>query len=134
MALRDDQVRRYSRHVLLPELGGVAQARLLAGAVALPSLDGAGQAALVYLAAAGVGRIVVTDARAVDAPGPLFEAEDVGRPRREAARARVTALNPDASVVDSAAEALVVDVGGDDLGVGARAARHALRTLAQVAS
>src|SRR5258706_9878071 len=105
MALREDQIRRYSRHVLLPELGGVAQAKLLAGAIAIARLDAAGQAAALYLAAAGVGRIVVGDERLVDAPGPLFEAEDVGRSCREAARARVAAMNGDASVVDAADDA-----------------------------
>src|SRR6266540_2835661 len=102
MALSDDQMRRYSRHLLLPELGGVAQARLGDGAVAIASLDAAGQAAALYLAAAGVGRLVVRDAGVVEAAGPLFEAEDVGRTRRDAAAVRVAALNPDCRVVDTA--------------------------------
>ena len=136
MAWRDDQVRRYSRHVLLPELGGVAQKRFLDGAVAIASLDAAGQAALVYLAAAGVGRLVVRDLRTVSAPGPLFEAEDVGRPCVDAARARVAALNADSLVVDAADDALVLEVSGEGVegfGAGAAAARRALRQLAGVA-
>ncbi len=139
--LRDDQMRRYSRHLLLPELGGVAQERLLAGAVGVATLDAAGQAAVLYLAAAGVGRIVVRDARMVDAPGPLFEAEDVGRARRDAARVRVAALNGDCVVVDAADGALELQVDGaggasvaEAFGTGAAAARRVLRQLAGVAS
>jgi molybdopterin-synthase adenylyltransferase len=132
--LRDDQIRRYSRHVLLPELGGVAQTRLLAAAVAVALLDEAGQAAVLYLAAAGVGRIVVRDAGCVAAPGSLFEAEDVGRGRREAAALRVRALNADCEVVDVADEALELVLDGVDFGAGAAAARRAIRQLAGVAS
>ena len=134
-ALRDDQVRRYSRHVLLPELGGVGQKRLLAGAVALPGLDLAGQAAALYLAAAGVGRLVVGDVGPVVAPGPLFEAEDVGRPGKDAARARIAALNADCRVVDAADSAVplpLADAGSDPvaaLGAGARAARQVIRSI-----
>ena len=136
MALTDDQMRRYSRHLLLPELGGVAQARLGSGAVAIASLDAAGQAAALYLAAAGVGRRVVRDERVVDAAGPLFDAEDVGRTRREAAAARVAAMNPDCTVVAGGADAALelALAPGADFGAGAAAARRALRTLAGVAS
>ena len=137
MALRDDQIRRYSRHLLLPELGGLAQARLAAGAVAIARLDAGGQAAALYLAAAGVGRIVVGDPGPVGAPGPLFEAEDVGQPCREAAARRVAALNPDASVVDAAEAAFVLEAAGegvDAFGAGAAAARRAIRALCGVTS
>jgi molybdopterin/thiamine biosynthesis adenylyltransferase len=137
MALRDDQIRRYSRHLLLPELGGLAQNRLAAGAVAIARLDAAGQAAALYLAAAGVGRIVVADGSNVAAPGPLFEADDVGRPCREAAARRVAALNGDSSVVEAAEGAFVIDVAGEGVaafGAGAAAARRAIRALTGVTS
>jgi adenylyltransferase/sulfurtransferase len=139
MALREDQIRRYSRHVLLPELGGVAQAKLLDGAVAIERLDAAGQAAALYLAAAGVGTLVVADERVVAAPGPLFESEDVGRPCREAARARVAALNGDCSVVapDAATAAFALDATGEGVegfARGAAAARRAIHALAGVKS
>ncbi|HKA87812.1 MAG TPA: ThiF family adenylyltransferase [Haliangiales bacterium] len=81
-------------------LGQEAQERLLAAAVAVDDAAGAGAAALLYLAAAGVGMLVVTDARAV-APedvGLLYEVADVGRPRAAAAAERLAALNPDARV------------------------------------
>jgi len=104
--LREDQIQRYARHVLLPDVGGRGQQRLLAAAVAVEL--GAGRAAevtaLAYLAAAGVGRLVLTgdvDGATGDdeiAGGVLFGAADRGRPRGEAARARIGALNPDVVV------------------------------------
>jgi adenylyltransferase/sulfurtransferase len=138
MTLRDDQIRRYSRHVLLPDVGGVGQARLLAGAVVIDELDDLGQVALLYLAAAGVGRIVVTDTAIVDAPGPLFHTSDVGALRAAAAARRAQAQNPDVAVVaqgsgvamrrpapSSATEAAPIIA----LAAGAVAARQALREL-----
>ena len=99
MTLRPDQARRYARHVRLPGVGEAGQARLLAARVGVPDASGARAAAVLYLAAAGVGTLVVTDRRPV-APGDgvLYEAADEGRPRVEAARARVAALNPDVTV------------------------------------
>ena len=97
--MNSEQIHRYARHVLLPDVGGTGQRRLFAAAVAVDDLDAEAEIAAVYLAAAGVGTLVVRDARPVAAPGWLFEQEDVGRPRREAARARVAALNPDVRVV-----------------------------------
>ncbi len=64
MALRDDQVRRYARHVLLPDFGGVGQERLLAATAVVDLRDPGQRAALDYLVAAGVGTIVVDDALA----------------------------------------------------------------------
>jgi adenylyltransferase/sulfurtransferase len=130
--VRDDQIRRYARHVLLPDLGGVGQRRLLGGAVVLGSLAGAAEAAALYLAAAGVGTLVVRDRGVVDAPGFLFEQADVGRARVDAARDRVAALNPDVTVADSGAG---VALGAcDDLPGAARAALAALRELACASS
>ncbi len=125
--LRDDQVKRYARHILLPELGGRGQELLLAAAVEVEVGPGraAEVAALTYLAAAGVGRIAVTgDARgplepAEAASGILYGAADVGRPRIDAIRARVAALNPDVTVLDEApadATLLAVDPGHGEVG------------------
>lgn len=125
--LRDDQVRRYARHVLLPELGGRGQELLLAAAVAVEVGPGraAEVAALTYLAAAGVGRIAVTgDARgalepAEAASGILYGSADVGRPRIDAIRARIAALNPDVTVLEEApadATLLAVDPGHGEVG------------------
>jgi molybdopterin/thiamine biosynthesis adenylyltransferase len=98
--MREDQIRRYARHVLLPEVGGVGQKRLLAASVDVDDASGPAGAAIVYLAAAGVGTIVVRDTRPVarEDVGALFEVGDVGRPRDEAAAERVRALNPDTVV------------------------------------
>src|SRR5262249_37500709 len=96
--MTEQQIHRYARHVLLPDVGGTGQRRLFAAAVVVDDLDAQAEVAAVYLAAAGIGTLVVTDARPVAAPGWLFEAADVGRPRREAARDRVAALNPDVRV------------------------------------
>jgi hypothetical protein len=78
--LREDQIRRYARHVLLPDVGGVGQARLLASACAIDPRDPAERIAFEYLVAAGVGRIDL-----------------LGRDDELAARA--AALNPDARVI-----------------------------------
>jgi hypothetical protein len=104
--LREDQVERYARHILLPDVGGVGQKRLLAAAVVveLGPDPAAESAALAYLAAAGVGRLllagdvaaVVTDAEA--RVSILLGAGDVGRPRIDAITARIAALNPDVRV------------------------------------
>ena len=117
--LREPQIRRYARHILLPDVGGVGQARLLAAAARLtvgPERP-ASAAALAYLAAAGVGTLVI----AAGEQGPITELEvegnivlgvgDVGRDRFEALRERLAALNPDVHTVgDPGARSDVYDV------------------------
>jgi molybdopterin/thiamine biosynthesis adenylyltransferase len=107
--LREDQIQRYARHVLLPDVGGRGQKRLLAAAVAVELGPGRGAeiTALAYLAAAGVGRLVLTG----DVRGPVGDDEiaggvllgvaDRGRPRGLAVRERIAALNPDVVVSES---------------------------------
>jgi adenylyltransferase/sulfurtransferase len=130
--VRDDQVRRYARHILLPEIGGIGQRKLLAAAALVRDAGGAGSVALVYLAAAGVGTLAVSDERAVrpEDVGFLYELADVGTPRREAARTRIAALNPDVTVVAEGGRP--VETGGaggpaDQLLDGARAAARWIR-------
>src|SRR5215467_1918318 len=96
--MREDQVHRYARHILLPDVGGIGQRRLFQGAVVVDDLTGEAEAAVAYLAAAGVGTLVVRDRGVVEAPGFLFEASDVGRATLDALRERVAALNPDVAV------------------------------------
>ncbi len=107
MALGEQQIRRYARHILLPDIGGVGQARLLASAALVPvgpSRPGS-SVALAYLAAGGVGTLVVDDQSG--APVEPREAranillgdEDTGEERIGALRRRIRALNPDVSVV-----------------------------------
>ena len=105
--LSDTQMRRYARHILLPEVGGVGQLRLLGARVAVDVRDGAHAeiAAIADLAAAGLGTIELAGdptgavtARDVGG-GILYAAADRGRPRIDAIRDRVTDINLDVRVV-----------------------------------
>jgi sulfur-carrier protein adenylyltransferase/sulfurtransferase len=132
--LRPDQKRRYLRHILL--FGAEGQERLLAAAVAVDQASGAGAAALWYLAAAGVGTLVVGDEGVVlpEDVGLIFEIADVGRSRREAAAERLAALNPDVTVVASGAAARRIPAlpardDADALAIGAAAAGAAIQAL-----
>lgn len=140
VALRGDQIRRYARHVLLPDVGGRGQERLLAATVAVDLHGGpAAVAAVAYLAAAGVGRIALAGDGPVTAEdaalGILYGAADVGRSRVEAIRARVADLNPDVSIVEHAADATALSVPGSSSVAGAlwEGGRAAAQTLARIA-
>lgn len=102
MALSNAQLDRYARHLILKEIGGAGQARLLAAHVALIGAGGIGSPAIQYLAAAGVGRLTVIDDDRVDLSNlqrqTLFGTADIGRPKAEAAAGAVAALNPDVTV------------------------------------
>ncbi|MCC7441561.1 MAG: ThiF family adenylyltransferase, partial [Bdellovibrionales bacterium] len=93
---------RYSRQSLLAELGTEGQRRLRAGSVGVVGAGGLGSPALLYLAAAGVGRIGVIDPDRVELTNlqrqvMYFEA-DAGKPKAEAARERLLALNSEIEV------------------------------------
>jgi hypothetical protein len=94
-----DQMRRYARHVLLPDLGGRGQARLLAATLAVPVDGAAGRIAAAYLAAAGVGTILVAGdpTRPVTSAHFPFTRPDLGQPA-SALLARLANLNPDAHI------------------------------------
>ena len=96
------QALRYARQLSLPGLGSEGQQRLLDSSVALVGVGGLGSPLAAYLAAAGVGRLVLVDGDRVDPSNlhrqVLFGASDVGRLKVEAARERILALNPDARV------------------------------------
>jgi molybdopterin-synthase adenylyltransferase len=106
VTLSDAQIRRYARHILLPDVGGVGQARLLSSAVVVEvgAERAAEVAALAYLAAAGVGRLLLSGDPdgAVTAPeqaaGILYAADDLGAARLDALRRRIAAINPDVTV------------------------------------
>lgn len=103
MTLTDDQLERYARHIVLKELGGAGQLRLLSADVAVIGVGGIGSPAILYLAAAGVGTIRVIDNDAVALSNlqrqTLFGTADVGAPKAEAALAAVTRLNPDVKLI-----------------------------------
>ena len=103
MTLTDDQLDRYARHIVLKEIGGAGQARLLSAAVALIGAGGIGSPAILYLAAAGVGTIRVIDDDDVALSNLqrqiLFDTADVGAPKAEAAMAAVARLNPDVKLI-----------------------------------
>ncbi len=102
MNLNHDQIKRYSRHILLPEVGVEGQKKLLAAKVLVVGAGGLGCPISLYLAAAGVGTIGLVDFDTVDASNLqrqiLFTTEDVGKPKVEVAAKRLKALNPDVTV------------------------------------
>jgi molybdopterin/thiamine biosynthesis adenylyltransferase len=98
LPLTEEEIRRYARHIVLPELGGVGQARLKSASVLVVGAGGLGSPLLLYLAAAGVGRIGVVDDDRVDLSNLqrqiLFSTEVAGRPKAEAAAEALRRLNP----------------------------------------
>src|SRR5256714_13054812 len=98
-----DQVARYARHLILPEVGGAGQRKLLNTSVLLLGAGGLGSPAAMYLAAAGVGKLGILDFDAVDASNLqrqlLHGVEDLGRPKVDSAEDTLQGLNPDVQVV-----------------------------------
>ena len=92
------EVRRYSRHLLLPEFGVKAQKKLKAASVLCIGAGGLGCPAALYLAAAGIGRLGIVDFDSVDESNlqrqVLHRSADVGRPKVESARQHLQELNP----------------------------------------
>jgi molybdopterin/thiamine biosynthesis adenylyltransferase len=101
--LTPEQRRRYSRHLLIPEVGEEGQRKLLEAKVLLIGAGGLGAPAALYLAAAGVGTIGVVDDDVVDDSNlqrqVIHTTDRVGIPKVESARQTIEALNPDVNVV-----------------------------------
>lgn len=99
MTLSDEQLDRYARHIVLRDIGGPGQARLLDSHVLLIGAGGIGCPAMQYLAAAGVGTISAVDDDAVSLSNlqrqVLFGDAQIGQAKVEAAKAAVARLNPD---------------------------------------
>jgi sulfur-carrier protein adenylyltransferase/sulfurtransferase len=103
VALSSAQKQRYSRHLLIPEVGAEGQGRLLGSKVLFVGAGGLGSPGMLYLAAAGVGTIGVVDFDVVDVSNlqrQVVHATDrVGQRKTESAREAIQALNPDVNVV-----------------------------------
>lgn len=103
MDFTEDQITRYSRHILLPEVGGKGQKKIAKAKVLLVGAGGLGSPAALYLAAAGVGTIGLIDSDVVDLTNLqrqiLHHTPDVGRPKVASGKDKIEALNPDVRVV-----------------------------------
>jgi adenylyltransferase/sulfurtransferase len=101
--LSEDQIERYSRHIILPEVGGKGQRKLLAARVLLIGAGGLGSPAGLYLAAAGVGTIGVVDSDAVELSNlqrqVLHATADLGQPKCLSAKETMEGINPDVRVI-----------------------------------
>jgi sulfur-carrier protein adenylyltransferase/sulfurtransferase len=102
-ALDDEKLARYSRHLLIPEVGVEGQQRLLETSILLIGAGGLGSPAALYLAAAGIGRIGIVDDDRVDASNlqrqVLHSTAELGVSKAQSARRSLEELNPDVDVV-----------------------------------
>ena len=100
--LSDDELERYARHIVLPQVGGVGQRRLKAASVAVVGAGGIGSAVIPALAGAGIGKLTVIDDDVVDRTNlqrqPIFREDQIGRSKAELAAEFVRALNPHVEV------------------------------------
>ena len=101
--MNDEQLLRYSRHILLPEIGVEGQEKLLAASALVVGAGGLGSPAAIYLAAAGVGTITLADGDAVDLTNLqrqiLHNTESVGRSKAISGRDALAKINPEVKVV-----------------------------------
>ena len=101
--LHDAQLLRYSRHILLDEIGIEGQQKLLAARVLVIGAGGLGSPAALYLASSGVGRLTLVDHDTVDLTNLQRQiahtTDRVGTPKAESARAAIAAINPEVEVV-----------------------------------
>lgn len=103
MKLRDDQIERYSRQIILPNVGGKGQERLLNAKVLIIGAGGLGSPCALYLASAGIGKIGIVDSDSVELNNLqrqiLHSTKDVGNPKVESAKERLNAINSDVKVI-----------------------------------
>jgi len=102
MSFTEDQITRYSRHILLPEVGGKGQKKLAQAKVFVVGAGGLGSPVALYLAAAGIGTIGLIDSDVVDMSNlqrqVLHYTPDVGRAKVLSAKEKIEVLNPDVKV------------------------------------
>lgn len=110
LTLQADELARYARHIVLREVGGAGQRRLKRATVAVIGAGGIGSPVLQYLAAAGVGRLILIDDDHVEVSNlqrqTIFAESDVGAPKVFAAVAAIARLNPH---VETVAQAVRID-------------------------
>lgn len=103
MSLSDEQLDRYARHIVLPEIGGAGQVALTRAHVAIIGAGGIGSPALLYLAAAGIGRLTIIDDDVVALANLqrqiAFGTDDIGAPKVDAAHKAIQRINPDVEVM-----------------------------------
>lgn len=103
MKLREDQIERYSRQILLPDVGGKGQEKLLNAKVLIIGAGGLGSPAGLYLASAGIGKIGIVDSDKVELNNLqrqiLHATKDVGKAKVLSAKERLNNLNPDVEVI-----------------------------------
>src|SRR4026209_2693951 len=103
MVLSNDEIRRYSRHLILPEVGLAGQKKICSSSVLCIGAGGLGSPITMYLAAAGIGKIGLVDFDAVDFSNLqrqiLHGTEDVGRPKTQSAKETINGINPNVEVV-----------------------------------
>ncbi len=102
MGLTEQQIERYSRHIILEQVGGTGQEKLLSSKVLIVGAGGLGSPAALYLAAAGVGTIGIIDADKVDLTNLqrqiIHHTEDIGTEKVTSAKTKMLAINPDVNV------------------------------------
>ena len=102
MALTESQIERYSRHIILKEVGGKGQQKLLDSKVLIIGAGGLGAPIALYLAAAGIGAIGIADADTVDLSNlqrqVIHFTPDIGKPKVISAKEKIEAINPDVQV------------------------------------
>ena len=103
IALAREDLARYSRHLILPEVNIEGQRRIKAARVLCIGAGGLGSPAALYLAAAGIGTLGLVDADRVDASNLqrqiLYGTDDIGKPKLEMARSRLRGINPNIEIV-----------------------------------
>lgn len=103
MKLREDQIERYSRQIILPDVGGKGQEKLLNAEVLIIGAGGLGSPCALYLASAGVGKIGIVDSDKIELNNLqrqiLHSSGDVGREKVESAKVRLTAINQDVEII-----------------------------------
>ncbi len=102
MNLNEEQIERYSRHIILKDVGLEGQEKILKGKVLIIGCGGLGAPAALYLAAAGVGRLGLVDGDAVELSNlqrqVIHFTPDVGKPKTESAREKIAQINPDVKI------------------------------------